>query len=168
MANNKNKTQVTLPIIEAALQQTASVEEIQSIRAIANCSEALLPAVVTLVIVLGDVAKKWIQHYTKPSLKYKQIRKSEFCVHAGIPGYMKDEEGLTITAIIVNIVTAYGLTPKQADALYDIYARQFSPLSYRRDPEHSLAGCVYKRVCPNGCNVDEDGYLIINPQNIIS
>ena len=166
MANTKNKTQVTLPIIEAALQQTASVEEIQSIRAIANCSEALLPAVVTLVIVLGDVAQKWIKYYVNPSqvedpeLKHK--RKSEFCVHAGIPGYMKDEEGLTIAAIIVNIAIAYGLTPKQADAIYDIYARQFSPLSYRRDPEHSLASCVYKRACPNGFNVDEDGYLVIN------
>lgn len=164
----KKKSQVTLPIIEAALQQTASVEEILAIRAIANCSEALLPAVVTLVIVLGDVAKKWVQHYTEPSLKYKQKRKSEFCVHAGIPSYMKDEEGLTMAAIIVNIAIAYGLTPKQADALYDIYAHQFSPSSYRRDTEHSLAGCVYKRVCPNGFNVDEDGYLIINPQNIIS
>ena len=166
MKTKKMKTQVTLQIIEAALQQTASKEEIQSISAIANCSETLLPAVVTLIIVLGDVAQKWIKYYISPSQVDNRKRKSEFYVFAGIPGYMKDEEGLTMEAIIVNIAIAYGLTPKQADALYDIYARQFSPLSYRRKPEHSLAGCVYKRACPNGFNVDEDGYLVINPQNI--
>ena len=162
MIKKQKKPQVTLPIIEAALQQTASVEEILAIRAIANCSEALLPAVVTLVIVLGDIAKKWIEHYSSYS------RKSEFYVCAAIPDYMKDEEGLTMAAIIVNIAMAYSLTPKQADALYDIYARQFSPLSYRRDPEHSLASCVYKRACPNGICADEDGYLVINPKNIIT
>ena len=162
MIKKQKKPQVTLPIIEAALQQTASVEEILAIRAIANCSEALLPAVVTLVIVLGDIAKKWIEHYSSYSSK------SEFYVCAAIPDYMKDEEGLTMAAIIVNIAMAYSLTPKQADALYDIYARQFSPLSYRRDPEHSLASCVYKRACPNGICADEDGYLVINPKNIIT
>lgn len=159
MANKQKKTQVTLPIIEAALQQAASVEETQAIRATANCSESLLPAVVTLVIVLGNIAQNGIQYYISLG------RESEFCVEAGIPGNLKAEEGLTMAAVIVSIATAYGLTMNQADALYDIYAHRFSPLSYRRDSERSLARFVYKRVCPEGFNVDEDGYLVINPKN---